>query len=114
MVKFGQNLLKDQVVLSISQFLTTNKEFDLKDKNIIVIDDQFTSSATAQEIVTQLRARGAKNILFIALFYLILPIHSKKCPRCNNDMKISIRKEDGIKFYNCPIRTGCGLSIKIN
>lgn len=98
----------------ISQFLTTNTEFDLKDKNIIVIDDQFTSSATAQEIVTQLRARGAKNILFIALFYLILPIHSKKCPRCNNDMKISIRKEDGIKFYNCPIRTGCGLSIKIN
>ena len=97
----------------ISKFLTTKQEFDLKDKNIIIIDDQFTSSATAYEIVTQLKSKGAKNILFIALFYLILPIHSKKCPRCNNDMRISIRKEDGEKFYNCPYKTGCGLSTKI-
>ena len=98
----------------IAKFLTTKQEFDLKDKNIIVIDDQFTSSATAYEIVNQLKSRGAKNILFIALFYLILPIHSKKCPRCDSDMRISIRKEDGTKFYNCPYKTGCGLSIKIN
>lgn len=98
----------------ISKYLTTKTGFELKDKNLIIIDDQFTSSATAYEIVTQLKNRGAKNILFLALFYLILPIHSKKCPRCDSEMRISIRKDDGVKFYNCPYKTGCGLSIKIN
>lgn len=98
----------------INKYLYTIDELDLKNKSIIIIDDQFTSSATAYEIATQLRNRGAKNILFIALFYLILPIHSKVCPRCNSNMRISIRKEDGVKFYNCQYNTGCGLSIRIN
>jgi hypothetical protein len=98
----------------INKYLYTLDTFDLKDKSIIIIDDQFTSSATAYEIATQLRNKGAKNILFIALFYLILPIHSKSCPRCNSNMRISIRKEDGAKFYYCSINNGCGLSIRIS
>lgn len=98
----------------INKYLFTLDTVDLKDKSIIIIDDQFTSSATAYEIATQLRNKGVKNILFIALFYLILPIHSKTCPRCNSNMRISIRKEDGAKFYNCPYNSGCGLSIRIN
>jgi FMN phosphatase YigB (HAD superfamily) len=98
----------------ISKYLYTIDGIDLQDKSIIIIDDQFTSSATAYEITTQLKNKGVKNILFIALFYLILPIHSKKCERCNNDMKITIRKEDGVKFYYCNIKNGCGSSEKIN
>jgi hypothetical protein len=98
----------------INKYLFTLEGIDLKHKSIIVIDDQFTSSATAYEIATQLKNKGAKNILFIALFYLILPIHSKTCPRCNNNMKISIRREDGVKFYSCNTRSGCGLSERIN
>lgn len=98
----------------INKYLFTLDIFDIKDKSIIIIDDQFTSSATAYEIATQLRNKGAKNILFIALFYLILPIHSKSCPRCNSNMRISIRKEDGVKFYYCSINNGCGLSILIS
>lgn len=85
---------------------------DLQDKNIIVLDDQFTSSATANEICTQLRNKGVKNILFIALFYLILPIVSKACPKCGKPLKIKIRRNDGNRFYSClPAQfggQGCG------
>lgn len=97
----------------ISKYLYTIDGTDLNEKSLIVIDDQFTSSATAYEIATQLKNKGAKNILFIALFYLILPIQSKLCPRCNNNMKITIRRDDGVKFYYCDIRKGCGLSERI-
>lgn len=96
----------------ISRYLSTDESFDLTEKNIIIIDDQFTSSATAYEITTQLKNRGAKNILFIALFYLILPIHLKDCPRCDARMRVTFRREDSVKFYYCNPRGGCGLSIK--
>ncbi len=91
----------------ISKYLYTVEGNDLNGKNIIIIDDQFTSSATAYEITHQLRKRGAKNILFVALFYLILPIESKNCTKtvngilCGKPMKIKIKKSDGHKFYSC-------------
>jgi predicted HAD superfamily phosphohydrolase YqeG len=98
----------------INKYLFTIEDIDLNEKSVIIIDDQFTSSATAYEIATQLKNKGVKNILFIALFYLILPIQSRFCPRCNNNMKITIRREDGAKFYYCNTKTGCGLSERIN
>jgi phosphoglycolate phosphatase-like HAD superfamily hydrolase len=100
----------------ISKYLSTYKTFDLKDKSIIVIDDQFTSSATAYEISTQLRNRGAKNILFIALFYLILPLSNKMCPKCGKSMQIKINSNNGNKFYSCtpPIYRGEGCGNIIN
>ena len=97
----------------INKYLYTIEGIELNEKSVIVIDDQFTSSATAYEIATQLKNKGVKNILFIALFYLILPIQSKFCPRCNNNMKITIRREDGAKFYYCNTKSGCGLSERI-
>lgn len=101
----------------IAKNLYTINSFDLKDKNIIVIDDQFTSSATAYEIATQLRNSGAKNILFIALFYLILPISNKLCPKCNKKMQIKMNRKKGTKFYSCtPPKyrgNGCGNIINI-
>lgn len=96
----------------IASNLNLLPNLDLANKNIIVLDDQFTSSATANEISHQLRQSGAKNILFIALFYLILPIESKTCPKCGQPMKIKIRRENGNKFYSCvPPKyrgNGCG------
>ena len=74
----------------IAKYLSTYNSIDLNGKNVIVIDDQFTSSATAYEIATQLRNRGVKNILFIALFYLILPLSNKTCPKCGKKMQIKI------------------------
>lgn len=85
----------------IANNLFTIDGIDLLNKNIIVLDDQFTSSATANEICTQLRNKGVKNILFIALFYLILPIVSKACPQCGRPLKIKIRRNDGNRFYSC-------------
>lgn len=98
----------------IHKYLFTTDTTDLNEKSVIVIDDQFTSSATAYEISTQLKNKGVKNILFIALFYLILPIQSKLCPRCGSNLKITIRREDGAKFYYCFKKSGCGLSERIN
>jgi phosphoglycolate phosphatase-like HAD superfamily hydrolase len=96
----------------ISKYLKTIEGIDVENKSVIVIDDQFTSSATAHEISRQLRNRGAKNILFIALFYLILPVESKVCPRCGKLLKIKIKKVDGTKFYSCLMPKyrgdGCG------
>ncbi len=101
----------------ISKYLSTIESFDLTGKNIIIIDDQFTSSATAYEIATQLRNRGAKNILFIALFYLILPVSNKECPNCGVTMQIKINRNRGNKFYSCtPPKyrgNGCGHIINI-
>jgi phosphoglycolate phosphatase-like HAD superfamily hydrolase len=92
-------------------------EIELKGKRIIVLDDQFTSSATANEICSQLRNKGVKNILFIALFYLILPIESKVCPNCGKPLKIKIRKNDGNRFYSCLPQQfgglGCGYTKNI-
>ena len=85
----------------INQNLNTVNNVDLQGKNIIVIDDQLTSSATAYSICQQLRNKGAVNILFIALFYLILPVESKVCPNCGKPLKIKIRKNDGKKFFSC-------------
>jgi hypothetical protein len=101
----------------IAKYLSTDSSYDLNNKNIIVIDDQFTSSATAYEIATQLRDRGAKNILFVALFYLILPLSNKICPNCGKKMQIKINRNKGNKFYSCtPPKykgTGCGHTIDI-
>lgn len=101
----------------IARYLSTNETFDLNNKNIIIIDDQFTSSATAYEIATQLRNRGASNILFIALFYLILPLSNKTCPKCGKGMQIKINRKKGNKFYSCtPPKfrgEGCGNVINI-
>jgi phosphoglycolate phosphatase-like HAD superfamily hydrolase len=101
----------------ISKYISLIEGIDLKDKSIIIIDDQFTSSATAFEISTQLRSKGVKNILFVALFYLILPVFSKSCPKCSKPLKIKIKKIDGKKFYSCVPPdyggTGCGYNENI-
>lgn len=102
----------------ISKYLVTIDGIDLDGKSVIVIDDQFTSSATANEISQQLRNKGVKNILFVALFYLILPIESKSCPQCGKPLKIKIRKKDGKRFYSCLLPQyngqGCGYTESVN
>ncbi|MBX2967047.1 MAG: hypothetical protein KF845_12955 [Cyclobacteriaceae bacterium] len=101
----------------IANNLHTVEGIELQNKNIIVLDDQFTSSATANEICTQLRNKGVKKILFIALFYLILPVVSKACPQCGKPLKIKIRRNDGNRFYSClPAKfggQGCGYTENI-
>ena len=85
----------------IRKYLSLDNSIDVNDKNIIIIDDQFTSSATAYEICRQLRNSGTRNILFIALFYLILPVSNKNCPHCGQPLALKIKKSNGAKFYSC-------------
>lgn len=91
----------------------------LKGKNIIVIDDQLTTSATAWYVIRRLKYDyGANNVLFIALFQMILPVQTDvKCPNCGKPMQIKIRRRDGHKFYSCtPPQfkgNGCGYIMDI-
>lgn len=91
---------------------------NINGKNIVVIDDQLTTSATAWYIIHKLKAKGAKNILFIALFQMALPVESDVlCPRCGKPMQIKIRHSDGHKFYSCTPPQyrgdGCGYIMNI-
>lgn len=45
------------------------KDADLKNKNIIILDDQLTTGATAFEIKDRFIKEGVRNILFVTLFY---------------------------------------------
>lgn len=101
----------------IGKHLSSDETIDLKGKNVVVIDDQFTSSATAYEIASQLRFKGVENILFVALFYLTLPLTNKDCPQCGKKMKIKVNRKKGTKFYSCLPKKyggdGCGNIINI-
>lgn len=91
---------------------------NLQDKNVIVLDDQFTTGGTAFAITDILRDKGVKNVLVVTLFYLITNVESeKKCPRCNKNMVVKIRRNDGNKFLSCtPPQfggNGCGFAMNI-
>lgn len=86
----------------IKRFVRLECALDLKGKNIIVVDDQYTTGATAMSHVDMLLEAGVNNILFVALFYLTeeTPIE-KVCPVCGKITRIKYRKRDGRPFYSC-------------
>lgn len=97
----------------ISKYLKVIENIELRGKNIIVIDDQFTTSATAYEVTQKLHNKGAGNILFVALFYLIDKVESEKnCPTCGKILSIKINRKEGNKFFSCVSPryggSGCG------
>lgn len=103
----------------LNKNLFLDNKIDIKDKSIIILDDQFTTSATAYYVSNKLKEGGAKNILFIALFYLILTVKSgKSCPRCQKQLVVKIRRSDGNRFYSCLSPQfggqGCGYTENIN
>lgn len=90
-----------------------NLESTLKRKNIIVLDDQLTTGATAFEIRKKLEEKDVGNILFITLFYMSLQVLDDKiCPRCGKPLAIKTNRKFGTKFYSCQLPqyggTGCG------
>ncbi|MEG4500331.1 hypothetical protein [Microcoleus sp. F10-C6] len=87
-------------------------------QNVIIIDDNYTTGATAEIVAEKLRARGAKNVLFIALFHLITPVYSSKlCPKCSKRLQVKINRQNGNKFYSCVLPRykgdGCGYTENI-
>ena len=87
----------------LKKFLSINDTEDLQGKNIIILDDQLTTSATAEYVIKELRNKGANNILFIAIFQMLLPVYSSDvfCPKCGKSMCLKIRRRDGHRFYSC-------------
>jgi len=103
----------------VKEFLSVKDDSNLHKKNIIIIDDQITTGATAEILINQLRQKGAKNIIFIGLFSLISNVESeKKCPKCGKNLIIKIKRSDGSKFFSCvPPQykgNGCGYRENIN
>ena len=97
---------------------TTDTKLNLDGKNVIVLDDQLTTSATAWHVIRALKEKGAKNILFIAMFQMILAVNNDvMCPVCGKPMFIKIRRSDGHKFYSCTPPQfrgdGCGYTLDI-
>ena len=95
------------------------QEISLQGRNIVVLDDQLTTGATAWHVIHKLKELGAKNVLFIAMFQMILPVNNDDvlCPRCGKPMILKIRRSDGHKFYSCTPPQfrgdGCGHIIDI-
>lgn len=99
--------------------LTVVNDVDLQGKNIIILDDQITTAATADAICKKFIDSGAKNLMFLALFVLINKVDSQKiCPKCGKKLQIKINKNNGNKFFSCvPPKfkgTGCGYVINIS
>lgn len=71
-------------------------------KNVIVLDDQLTTGATAWHVIRKLKEKGARNVLFIAMFQMVLPVNNDvMCPICGQPMLIKMRRSDGHRFYSC-------------
>ena len=86
----------------IREHLSVSQDVDVVGKNIIIIDDQLTTGATAFEIRKKLESLNVGNILFIALFYMILEVKDDRtCPRCGKPMSIKTNRREGNKFYSC-------------
>ena len=103
----------------ISEHLYINQEFDLAGKNIIIIDDQLTTGATAFEIRKKLEEQNVGNIVFVTLFYMILEVKDDMiCPICGKPLSIKINRRKGTRFYSCqPERyggDGCGYTYNID
>jgi phosphoglycolate phosphatase-like HAD superfamily hydrolase len=97
----------------VDKHVFIDNEIDLYNKNIIILDDQFTTGGTAHSICDKFVERGAKNILFVALFYLITAVESEKaCPYCGTKLQVKVNRNRGTRFLSCvPQRfggKGCG------
>lgn len=97
----------------------TEQPISIQEKNIIVLDDQLTTGATAWHVIHKLKEKGVKNILFIAMFQMVLAVNNNDiiCPRCGKPMIMKIRRSDGHRFHSCTPPEyrgdGCGFIIDI-
>lgn len=80
---------------------------DVKDKNILIIDDVFTTGSTITEIAKTLYEAGANNVeaIILAINQLTDTVVKYKgipCPICKEQMVLKVNSNDGSLFFGCP------------
>lgn len=99
--------------------LRLNTNIEIKNKNIVILDDQLTTGATAHFVINKLKEAGARSILFVAIFQMVLNVNdNKECPKCGKIMSVKTNRKEGNKFYSCLTEeyggSGCGHIINID
>ena len=80
---------------------------DVKDKNILIIDDVFTTGSTITEIAKTLYEAGAKNVEAIVLAINQLTDATVEykgitCSSCKEQMVLKVNTINGSLFFGCP------------
>jgi phosphoglycolate phosphatase-like HAD superfamily hydrolase len=111
---------RDSRIMFLRENLSVRQEASqlIRGCNIIIIDDQYTTGATADFAKELLREHGAKSVLFIALYQLVDAVASSKmCPACGKPMRLKVRRDGMGRFYSCvPPQykgDGCGEIVNI-
>lgn len=80
---------------------------DVKDKNIIIIDDVFSSGSTMFEAMRTLYQAGAKKVIAVLLAVNQLTESSSmsyknlSCPYCGSPMELRMNSKNGQMFFGC-------------
>lgn len=96
---------------------------DVKDKNILIIDDVFTTGSTITEIAKTLYETGAKNVEAIVLAINQLTDATVEykgitCSSCKEQMVLKVNTINGSLFFGCPnydkhIATNTSIDFKV-
>lgn len=96
---------------------------DVKDKNILIIDDVFTTGSTITEIAKTLYEAGAKNVEAIVLAINQLTDATVEykgitCSSCKEEMVLKVNTINGSLFFGCPnydkhIATNTSIDFKV-